>query len=46
MRTKILEGVVDATTLGDTLVELQLLCFGSLTTQGLGISRVLNHYAG
>ena len=37
VQEKILEGIVSATTLGDTLVELQLLFFGSLLAQGLGI---------
>jgi len=31
-------GVAVATTLGDTLVKLQLLCFGSFIEQGLGLS--------
>ena len=38
MQAKILEGIAAATTLGNTLVECQLLCFGSLTAQGLGLS--------
>jgi len=37
MQVKILEGVAAATTLGDTLVELQILCFGPLLAQGLGL---------
>lgn len=39
MQVKILEGVAAATTLGETLVEFQLLCFGPLITQGLSLSR-------
>jgi len=38
MKTKILEGVAVATTLGDTTVEYQLLCFGSFLAQGFGLS--------
>ena len=37
-RPKFWRVVVAATTLGDTLVELQLQCFGSLLSEGLGIS--------
>jgi len=37
MHAKILEGVAAATTLGSTLVEYQLLCFGSFAAQGLGL---------
>ena len=37
-RPKFWRLVVAATTLGDTLVELQLLYFGSLIAQGLGLS--------
>ena len=38
MQAKILEGVAAATTLGDTLVEYERLCFGLSTAQGLGPS--------
>jgi len=38
MQAKIFEGVVAATTLGDTLVEYQLLYFGSFLEWGLGLS--------
>ena len=38
--------VVAATILGDTLVELQLLYFGSLLAQGLRLLGVLSHCAG
>jgi len=38
MWSKILEGVAAATTLDYSLVEYQLLCFGSFTAQGLGLS--------
>lgn len=34
MQAKILEGVAAATTLHDTLVEYQLLCFGSFFSGG------------
>ena len=37
MQDKILEGDLAATTLGDALVGLQLLCFGSFLAQGLGL---------
>lgn len=37
MQANILEGVAVATTLGDTLVEYQCLCFGSFPVQGLGL---------
>jgi len=37
MQGKNLDGVVAATTLGDTLVEYQLLCFISFATHGLCI---------
>lgn len=37
MQAKIWEGVAAATTLGDTPVEYQLLCFGPLLAQDLGL---------
>lgn len=37
MKAKIWKGVSNSTTLGDTLVEYQLLCFGSFIVQGLGL---------
>ena len=46
MQAKILEGVIAATTLGDTLVEYQLLCFGPLTAQVLGLSRRIESLCG
>ena len=39
MQDKIFQAVAAVTTLGDTLVEFQILCFGSFTAQGLGPSR-------
>jgi len=39
MQAKILEGVG---TLGDTLVEYQLLYFGSFVVQGLGLSESID----
>jgi len=38
MQAKILEGVATTTTLGDTLVEYQLLCFGSFVAKDLGVA--------
>ena len=46
MQAKILEGVAAATTLDDTLVEFQLLCFGPLTAQALGLSRSIESLCG
>lgn len=37
---------VAATTLGDTQIELQLLCFGSLLAHGLGLSRSIESHCG
>jgi len=46
MQAKILEGVSAATTLGNTLVEIHILCFSSLTAQGLGLSRSIESLCG
>lgn len=46
MQAKILEGVAVTTTLGDTLVELQILCFFSMKAQGLGLSRSIESLCG
>jgi len=46
MQTKILEGVAAATTLGDTLVEYQLLYFCSFIVHGLGFSGSIDSLCG
>ena len=46
MQAKILEGVAAAKTIGDTLVEYQLLCFGPLTAQSLGLSGSIESLCG
>jgi len=46
MRAKILEGVAVTTTLGDTLVELQIFYFGSLIAWGLGLSGSIESMCG